>query len=205
MILFAQDTFTENPDRLYLTFGTKVENRTNNGYGIEPSVRLAWTPPNRETFWAAVSRAERSPARKDTNLVLALAVFPDPAGSSSPVEVVINGNPKAESEHVIAYEAGYRAQPMGRLSIDVSTFFNRYDHRITLEPGSELFEPSPAPARFLTPITFQNLMYGTTEGAEVAANLKITNRWTLNSSYSFLEMHLQTKPASQDATSVADY
>jgi iron complex outermembrane recepter protein len=141
-----------NPDRLYLTFGIKVENSIYNGYGIEPSFRLAWTPSNRETFWTAVSRAERSPARKDTNLVVALAVFPDPAGSNNPVEVTLNGNPKAESEHVIAYEAGYRAQPMGRLSIDVSTFFNRYDHRITLEPGSELFEPSPAPARFRIPM-----------------------------------------------------
>jgi outer membrane receptor for monomeric catechols len=46
---------------------------------------------------------------------------------------------------------------------------------------------------------------GTTEGAEVAANLKITNRWTLNSGYTFLEMQLHTEPASQDATSVADY
>jgi iron complex outermembrane receptor protein len=202
---FVQDTVTVNPDRLYLTVGTKIEDSYYTGYGLEPSVRLAWTPSNRETFWAAVSRAERSPARKDTNLVVALAVFPDPAGSNSPVEVTINGNPKADSEHVIAYEAGYRAQPMGRLSIDVSTFFNCYDHLITLEQGPELFEPSPAPARLVIPITFQNLMYGTTEGAEVAANLKITNRWTLNSSYSFLEMHLHTKPASQDATSVADY
>ncbi len=37
----------------------------------------------------------------------------------------------------------------------------------SLEPGPEVFEPSPAPARFVMPITFGNLMYGTTEGGEV--------------------------------------
>jgi iron complex outermembrane recepter protein len=202
---FVQDTITLNPDRLFLTVGTKIENSYYAGYGLEPSVRLAWTPSSRETFWAAVSRAERSPTRKDTNVVVALAVFPDPAGSNNPVEVVIHGNPKAESEHIIAYETGYRAQPYERLSIDVSTFFNRYDHLISLEPGPEQFEPSPAPARFVIPLVFKNLMYGTTEGVEVAANLKITNRWTLSPGYSFLEMHLHTKSASQDTSSVPDY
>ena len=202
---FVQDTITLNPDRVFLTVGTKVEDTYFNGFGLNPSVRLAWTPSNRETFWADVSRATRSPARRDAGLNAALAVFPDPAGSSTPVEVILFGNPKLESEHVIAYEAGYRAQPNERLSLDVTLFFNRYDHLISLEPGPEVFEQAPAPARFLKPITFENLLYGTTEGAELAANLKITNRWTLSPGYSFLEMHLHTKPASQDTSTAADF
>jgi outer membrane receptor for monomeric catechols len=39
----------------------------------------------------------------------------------------------------------------------------------------------------------------------LAANLKITNRWTLSPGYAFLEMHLQTKPASLDTSSATDY
>ena len=201
---FVQDTVTLNSDRLFLTVGTKLENSYYTDFGLEPSVRLAWTPSNHETFWAAVSRAERSPARKDTNLAVVLAVFPDPGGSSNPAEVVLNGNPNVESEHVLAYEAGYRAEPNSRLSIDVSTFFNRYDHLLSTEPEPEFFETSPAPAHFVIPMTFENLMFGTTEGAEVAANLKLTDRWTLSPSYAFLEMHLHTKPASQDTSSVPD-
>jgi len=201
---FVQDTVTLNPDRLFLTVGTKLENSYYTDFGLEPSVRLAWTPSNHETFWAAVSRAERSPARKDTNLAVVLAVFRDPGGSSNPAEVVLDGNPNVESEHVIAYEAGYRADPNSRLSIDVSTFFNRYDHLLSTEPEPEFFETSPAPAHFVIPMTFENLMFGTTEGAEVAANLKLTDRWTLSPSYAFLEMHLHTKPASQDTSSVPD-
>jgi iron complex outermembrane receptor protein len=202
---FAQDTFKVLPDRLFLTAGTKVENNYFTGYELEPSVRLAWAPSNWMTFWSAVSRAERTPARRDTGLNAALAVFPDPAGSSTPVEVVLFGNPKFRSEHVLAYEAGFRAQPNRRLSLDASTFFNRYDHLESHEPGQEVLEPSPAPARFVIPITFGNLMYGTTEGGEISANLKLTDRWTISPSYAFLEMHLHTKAASQDTLSVAEF
>ncbi len=202
---FVQDTIALQPDRLFLTAGTKVEDSYFTGYGIEPSVRLAWTPSNWLTFWSAVSRAERSPARRDTGLIAPVAVFPDPAGSNTPVEVIILGNPRFQGEHVVVYEAGLRAQPNARISVDVSTFFNHYDHLETLEPGPEVLEPSPAPARFVVPIMFGNLMHGTTEGGEISANLKLTDRWRLSPGYAFLEMHLHTQPASLDATSVAEY
>ena len=89
--------------------------------------------------------------------------------------------------------------------MDVSTFFNRYDHLESLEAGAEFLQASPAPARFVMPIMFGNLLYGTTEGGEVSANLKLTDRWTLSPGYAFLEMHLHTKPSSQDTVSVAEY
>ncbi len=202
---FAQDTITLRPDSLFLTVGTKVENSYFQGFGIEPSVRLAWTPSNWLTFWSAVSRAERTPDRRDTQLVASLAAFPDPEGSSTPVEVVLFGNPQFLSEHVLAYEAGWRAQPNRRLSIDLSAFFNRYDHLGSLEQGTKVFQPNPVPARFVVPITFGNLLYGTTEGGELSANLKLAGRWTLSPGYAFLEMHLHTKPSSNDSSSVAEY
>ena len=202
---FVQDTITLRPDRLFLTVGTKAEDNYFTGFGLEPSVRLAWTPSNQLTLWSAVSRAGRTPARRETALVAALAAFPDPGGSATPVEVVLFGNPQFLSEHVLAYEAGLRTQASGRLSIDLSTFFNRYDHLESHEQGTEVFEPSPAPARFLIPITFGNLLYGTTEGGEISANVKLTDRWTLSPGYAFLEMHLHAKPSSNDDQSVAEY
>jgi iron complex outermembrane receptor protein len=202
---FAQDTITLKPDRVFLTAGTKVENGYFSGFELQPSVRLAWTPSNRLTFWSAVSRADRSPARRDTQIVAPLGVFPDPGGSGTPVQPTIYGNPKFMSEHVLAYEAGFRGLVNARLSVDVSTFFNKYDHLASLENQPEVFEPSPAPARFVVPIVFGNLMYGTTEGGEISANFKMTDRWTLSPGYAFLEMHLHTKPTSQDMSSVAEY
>ena len=202
---FVQDTIALRHDRLFLTAGTKVEDSYFTGFGVEPSVRLAWTPSKWMTLWSAVSRAERTPTQRDTGLNASLAAFPDPLGSRTPVEVILFGNPEVQSEHVLAYEAGFRAQPNGRISVDVSTFFNRYDHLVSLEPGAKVFQPTPAPARFVIPITFANLMYGTTEGGEISANLKLTDRWTLSPGYAFLEMHLHTKPSSQDASSVAEF
>ncbi len=201
---FVQDTVTLLPDRLLLTAGTKVENSYFTGFGIEPSVRLAWTFWNRMTFWSAVSRAERSPDQRDVGLDAALAVFPEPESLATPVEVVLYGNPQFQSEHVLAYEAGFRAQLQKRLSIDVSAFFNRYDHLQTLEPQPAVFATSPAPARLVMPIVFGNLMYGTTEGGELSANLKVTDCWTLSPGYAFLEMHLHTDPSSLDTGSVAE-
>jgi iron complex outermembrane receptor protein len=202
---FAQDTINLNPERVYLTFGTKVEHNDYDGFGIQPSARLAWTLSKWLTLWSAVSRAQRSPARADTELQASLAVFPDPAGSSTPVEVILLGNRQIMSEYLVAYEAGFRAQPIGRFSVDVASFFNRYDHLVSNEPGPEVFDPNPAPGHFVMPLVFQNMMYGTTEGVEVASNLKLTNRWTLSSGYSFLEMHLHTKPTSQDTVDVPDF
>jgi iron complex outermembrane receptor protein len=202
--LFAQDTIAIRPNRLFLTMGAKLENNYFTGYDLDPSVRMAWTPSNSMTLWAAISRAARSPDRRDVGLNASLAAFPDPGGSSTPVEVVLFGNPKFLEEHVVAYEAGFRTQPNSRLSIDVSTFFNHYDHLQSLEPGTKVFEPTPTPARFLVPITFGNLMYGTTEGGEISANFKLTDRWTLSPGYAFLEMHLHLQPTSQDTSSVAE-
>jgi iron complex outermembrane receptor protein len=202
---FAQDTIELQPDRVFFTLGTKVEDSYFTGYGLEPSVRLAWTPSNRLTVWSAVSRAERTPDRRDTGLNASLAAFPDPQGSSFPVEVVLFGNPQVQPEHELAYEAGIRSQPVRRFSVDLSAFYNRYDHLISLEPGDRTFEPTPLPARFLVPITSQNLMYGSTEGGEISANVEITDRWTLSPGYAFLEMHLHTKPSSLDTSSVAEY
>ena len=201
---FVQDTISLQPDRWSFTVGTKVENSYFTGYELQPSVRLAWTPSKRLTFWSSVSRAARTPDRRDKDLIASLAVFPDPAGSATPVEVIVFGNPQFQSEHVLAYEAGLRAQPNARLSLDASTFFNRYDHLETLEQGQKMFQPNPAPARFVVPIVFGNLMYGTTEGGELSANLKVTDRWTLSPGYAFLEMHLHTKPSSQDTSSAAE-
>ena len=203
--LFAQDTITLKPDRLYLTVGTKLEHYTYGGFGVQPSARLAWTPSYWQTFWMAVSRANRSPARKDEGLEAGLAAFPEPGGSGTPMEVILSGNPQIKPEHVLAYEAGFRSELNGRFSVDVAAFYNRYTNLITLEPGTQFFQASPAPARFVIPIIFQNGMYGSTAGMEISTNLKITDRWTLSPGFSFLRMHLQTDPFSQDTNSVTDF
>jgi len=196
--VFIQDQITLNPNRVALYLGSKLGNDYFSGFDLEPSARLAWTPSSRRTLWAAISRASRTPTRRDTGLDAALVALPGPA------EVALLGNPNMKSEHVIAYELGYRAQPTGRFSLDVTTFFNNYFGLESTEPLPSFFRPTSVPPLLVIPKSLSNKMYGTTEGVEASVNWKLSNRWTLSPGYSFLEMHLHTTSASLDSTSVAD-
>jgi iron complex outermembrane recepter protein len=195
---FVQDQITLKPDRVWLYVGSKLENNYFSGFDAEPSARVAWTPSERRTFWAAVSRAARTATRRDIGLDAALAALPGPA------EVELAGSPKFQSEHLIAYEVGYRAQPTDRLSIGLTVFFNNYHGLESIEPLPSFIDTSSTPPLTIHPLSLSNLMYGTTEGVEGYVHWKVTNRWTLSPGYSFLEMHLHLKPTSQDFISVGD-
>jgi iron complex outermembrane receptor protein len=196
---FVQDEITLKPNRLFLTVGTKIEHNDFSGFDIEPSVRVAWTPSLRHTLWAAVSRASRTPSRVDTAAYIGIAAFPGPNGL--PQEVILYGNPQQKAEHVLANEVGYRAQPIGRLSVDIATFFNIYDSLRTREPGAIFLQTDPSPARWVIPLTWGTKMHGTTQGIEVSADWKVTNRWTLSPGYALLQMHLHPDATSGDTSS----
>ena len=196
--VFIQDQITLKSDRVALYVGSKVENDYFTGFDLEPSVRLAWTPSNRRTFWAAISRAARTPTRRDVGLDAALTPLPGPA------EVALLGNPNMKSEHVIAYELGYREEPTDYLSLDVAGFFNTYKGLESLEPSASFFDSNSSPPVLVFPIVLGNKMYGSTEGVEASVNWKATHRWTLNFGYSFLKMNLHTDPTSLDTVSVVD-
>ncbi len=199
---FAQDEIVLKPDRVFLTVGTKLENNYYSGWDLDPSARVAWTPSKQHSFWAAVSRADRTPDRRNEDADINIAAFPGPGGV--PALLTLLGNPNEESEHVVAYEAGYRAQPAGPFSIDVATFFNTYTDLATTEPGSPFLVANPAPAHLVFPLVWGNLMHGTTYGIEVSANWKVNDRWTLSPGYTLLQMHLHTDATSQDTTTLAD-
>ena len=198
---FVQDEITLKPDRVFLTVGSKLENNYFSGFDTAPSARVAWTPNKKNTFWAAVSRADRSPARRNEDADINIAVFPGPGGV--PAELRLLGNPEEKSEHVVAYEAGYRAQPAGPFSIDVATFFNDYTDLATTEAGSPFLVVNP-PSHLVLPLVWGNKMHGTTEGVEVSANWKVNDRWTVSPGYALLRMHLHTDPTSQDTTTLPD-
>ena len=57
--LFFQDKIELN-EKLTLTLGLKLEYNDNTGFEYQPSLRISWTPDERQTVWAAVSRAVRT-------------------------------------------------------------------------------------------------------------------------------------------------
>jgi iron complex outermembrane receptor protein len=196
--LFVQDQITLKSNRTYLYVGTKLENSYFTGFDLQPSVHLAWTPSAHRTFWAGISRASRTPARRDVGLDAVLAALPGPS------EVVLLGNPNMKSEHVIAYELGYRAQPTERFSIDVTAFVNTYNNLESTEPLPPVIDMDSLPPILVHPKLLDNKLHGTTDGVEVSIKWKIANHWTLSPGYSYLQMHLHTDPTSLDTTSVVD-
>jgi iron complex outermembrane receptor protein len=195
---FVQDQITLKPGRVFLTAGTKLENSYFTGFDFEPAVLVAWTPNNHRTFWAAVSNASRTPTRRDENLNAVLAALPGPA------EVLLVGNPNAKSEDVIAYELGYRAQPLAQLSFDATVFFNSYGSLQSVEALPDTLQSNPI--LLIHRETFGNQFHGLSRGIEVSANWKLGARLTFSPGYSFLQMHLhaQANPDALDIQSIAD-
>jgi iron complex outermembrane recepter protein len=191
---FIQDEIALVPDRVYVTLGSKFEHNDYTGFELMPTGRVAWMPAKNQTIWASVSRALRAPSRNDTNLVLNFGSLP----GSPPTLLRLLGNPNYDDEGLIAYEAGYRATVSSHLSLDAAAYFNDYDSLQTTEPGTPFFENSPAPPHEVQPFTYENLMCGVTDGIEFTGNWQINSRFSLSPGYAFEQIHMHTKPTSQD-------
>jgi iron complex outermembrane receptor protein len=195
---FFQDEITIRPDLLSLSVGTKIEHNDYTGLGLEPSARLAWTPNSRNTFWTAISQAERTPSRGDRGIGVTLEALPGP--NNLPIVVGYAGNPHQKAEQETSLEAGYRAKLWKRLSLDSTAFFNDYGDLESIEPGTPQLQLGTIP--YLLYLShFGSLLYGETHGFEAFADWKVTPRWTLSPGYSFLTMHLHRRATSQDKTS----
>ena len=121
-----------------------------------------------------------------------------------PAELTLLGNPAEKSEQVVAYEAGYRAQPKGPFSADLAAFFNTYTNLATTESGSPFLVVNPPPAHLVFPLVWGNEMNGTTVGIEVSGNWKVNDHSMSSPGYALLQMHLHTNPTSRDTTTLAD-
>lgn len=194
---FAQDEIALMPQRLYLTVGMKLEHNDYTGFGFMPTVRTTWALSDRHMVWAAVSRALRTPSRNDTNLLLNLGEFVGLGGT--PTLLRLLGNPNFQDERLIAYEAGYRTMLSSKLSIDFAAYYDDWDNAQTAEPSATFFESTPLPPHRVQTLMYQNLMYGEGHGIEVAANWKVTGRWSVVPGFTIVKEHMHTKPQSLDA------
>jgi iron complex outermembrane receptor protein len=198
---FVQDEIVVRPDCVKLSLGARLEDNDYTGFGLQPSARLVWTPNSRSMFWSAISGADRTPSRSDTNIRVNYTAFPGPGGL--PALVSLFGNPNQKNERLTAFEAGYRNTWTSRLSLDSAVFYNRYRDLTSVEPGAVRLEVNPAPVHLLIPSTFSNGLYGETHGIEVFANWKVASFWTLSPGYSFLSANLHRFAGSQDFTDAA--
>jgi len=184
---FIQDQIALN-DSLRLTLGTKLEHNDFSGFEVQPGIRVAWLPLTQHTLWAAISRAVRVPTRfeRDVNVDAS-----DPAGD--PV-IRLVGNEDFGAEELIAYEAGYRWQPLENLSVDLATFYNDYAELAAVELGTPFIDPDTG--QTVIPVESRNFMDGRTAGAELQVDWQPVEGWRLTASYSYLDMNLV--PRGQD-------
>jgi iron complex outermembrane recepter protein len=186
---FVQDEITVVEDRLKITLGSKIEHNDYTRIELEPSVRVLWTPNERQSLWAAISRAVRTPSPADTSLRVDTTAF---AGSNGTVNLLsLFGNPNFLSEKLLAYELGYRFEPSHRISLDFAAFFNDYDDLQNNIAGRPFFESTPQPSHLVIPIQFGNGGGGYTYGLEVAANWSVTSYWKWTAGYTALRVRLE--------------
>jgi iron complex outermembrane receptor protein len=193
---FAQDEIAILPERVHLTLGARVEHNDYTGFDFQPSARLVWTPAAKNSLWAAVSRADRIPARSDTDFRVNFEALPGPG--NVPILLSLFGNPSQRNERLTAFETGYRTTLTSRFSLDSTVFYNRYRDLTSLEPEASRLESNPPPNHLLIPEAFGNSIFGETHGVEVFADWKVARVWTLSPGYAFLAIHLHEFANSQD-------
>jgi iron complex outermembrane receptor protein len=194
---FIQDEIPIIGNQFSLTIGSKFLQETYSHFEFEPTARLLWTPNSRQTVWAAVTRAVRTPSRVEEDLQLTALITPNPL-----TFVRVIGDRGFSTEHLLGYEVGYRSLVKPKLNLDIAAFYNNYDHLLSIEPGVPFSETSPAPAHVIVPFFFGNGLMGDTAGFEIAPDWTPTSRWRLRGSYSYLYMDLSTRAGSLDPSTV---
>jgi iron complex outermembrane recepter protein len=167
---FLQDEIALLRDQLVLTAGAKFEHNSFSGFEAQPSARIAWMPLRNHTFWAAVSRAVRTPSRIDTDLVR----------PRTPPFFFRGGGDRFDSETVVAYEAGYRTELAEKVGFSFSTFFNDYDDIRSVEPIPG------APGQFI----ISNGLRAKTYGVELSLSWQATGWWRLRGGYTYFKKRI---------------
>lgn len=169
---FAQDDIAL-ADNLKFTLGMKAEYNSYSGLDIMPNVRLAWKPSSDVLFWAAVSRAVRTPSRIDRELI---------------APGILIAAPNFASEKLNAFEVGYRGQILTNVSLSVSGYYNKYN-----DLRSDQYTPAT-----LFPIQLQNHLNAKTYGVEVWGTYTPTGWWRLRAGFNSFQRSLSLDPHAND-------
>ncbi len=185
---FLQDEVHLNP-KLRLTLGAKFENNPVSGMEPQPSARLLWQPTENKSYWAAWSRAVRTPSRADRDIRLNLSGFP---------LVSLNGSADYDTERMDAYEVGFRHQYSPRFGYDISAFYYDYGNLRTTEPDRPFFFP-------VFEYRFENQAEADSYGLEISAFWQPADHWQLKAGYAWLNLDGKLKTGSSDSMTVPQF
>jgi iron complex outermembrane receptor protein len=197
---YAQDQLYFADDRLLLTLGTKLERTDLGGTEFSPSIHAQFSPLSQLHLWSSISRGVRSPTRNEHDLDRYFLLGP-PSSTGPALAIRINGNRGEVDESVIAYEAGLRINAQQLWSLDVTGFYNDYNHLVTTNfndlicasNGQSIFV-DPA-CGFVNPTVVvtghtDNDSQGQTWGGEALLSWRALSNWRLVASYALLRGNL---------------
>jgi iron complex outermembrane receptor protein len=170
--IFAEDRIRLS-DTVEATIGLKAENDPYSGISLMPSGKLSWQASPADLLWASISRAVRSPTPFDTDVV-------ELAGTTR----FLVGDSNFKPEQVTAYEAGYRGQWFGKVTLSISAFENVYDDLKSIEPTAVTF----------VPLHWSNTIQGNVHGVEIWSSLQATDWWQLSAGLTVQHLDLEFEP-----------
>jgi iron complex outermembrane receptor protein len=196
---FLQDEYRFEDVPLTLIVGSKFEHNDFTGHEVQPSIRLTYEPNLKETWWAAVSRAVRSPNFATEGVRLDTGLIPLAGGEFALLQAM--GRDRFVSEELTAYELGYRATVGDALSIDTAVFFNEYDNVQSVETGA-MPAFSAERGQVVVPLPFENEIEADTYGGELVLTWQATSQWRLQGWYAYLDTYEDfTRTTDQFSTS----
>jgi len=207
---FVRDEFDLIPDKVKFSIGTRLGYNNLSGFEIQPNARILWTPNHKTSVWASVSRAIRTPARGEQDVIINRGILPpQPAftGSDLPIMQAILGSRNFSSEKLLAYEIGYRYQFNQKASIDITGFFNDYSDlrdfsigmpRLATGQHRDIIFSFLQQDHLMLPISFNNNASAISYGAEVSIDWRPFNNWRIQGSYSYLNIHTKSNPLFRD-------
>jgi len=204
---FVRDEIELLPDQVKFSLGVRLGYNNLSGIEVQPNARLMWTPDSRNSLWASISRAVRTPARGEQDVLINMGVMPpqpDLTGSSLPIMQTVFGSNRFNAEELLAYELGFRHQFNSQASLDITGFYNDYDHLRdfgigTIQPAigthRDLIVSVLQQEHLILPLLFNNKGSAHAYGAEIAIDWMPHEKWRLQGNYSYLTINTKSNPA----------
>jgi iron complex outermembrane receptor protein len=203
---FLHDEITLIPATLSLMVGSRFEHNDYSGFDVQPNGRLLWTITPRNSAWGAVSRAVRSSTKGEQDIHYNYrSISPSTPEKATvnqlgvPLRLEIVGNRQFKSEELLAYEIGYRTEPIPHLSFDIAAYYNSYKKLRILIPGTPYMENPSGSPNAVQPYILSNDMHGHTVGVEISADWTPCDWWRLQASYSYQNLTMFLDGSSIDS------
>jgi len=152
-------------------------------------------------WWAAVSRAVRTPSRVETDYTTLSNIQTTPL----PIFVRLMPNPDFEPERLMAYETGFRVRPAEHAYFTVAGFFNDFQNSLGTDLLGQFVETTPLPVHLALPVEFTNSLHGDSAGFEATADIRPAAWWRVTANYSYLHVAFARNPGSRDVSQEHHY